>query len=153
MFHLNDINFILISFLVKDISPISYLYFLSLLYIKLFLSIFVNDMLDHRKEYIVCAAIWFDDGKIHPHQPINIDIGIVHMGHRHCNCFASIGGLVKDRLEMGIHEKEQGFLTSYNRFVTREEAAEIALSQDQFASDEEREEVKKSKYLYSENIY
>lgn len=110
-------------------------------------------MIDNSKEYILCAAIWFDDGLVHAHQPVNVDIGIVHMGHRHAHCFASIGGLVKERIEAGIHEKEQGFLTSKNRFVTREEAAEIALSINQFANDEERLEVEKSHYLYSENIY
>jgi|688.fasta_scaffold986212_2 hypothetical protein len=110
-------------------------------------------MIDNTREYILCAAIWFDDGVVHAHQPKNIDIGIVYMGHRHCNCFASVGGLVRERQEMGIYEKSQGFLTSHNRYVTREEAAEIALSIGQFANDEEREEVEKTHYLYSENIY
>ena len=110
-------------------------------------------MIDNTKEYILCAAIWFDDGRIHAHQPINIDKGIVYMGLRHCNCFASIGGLVKERLEAGIHEKEQGFLTSLNRFVNRREAAEIALSQGQFKDNKEKEEVTRSHYLYSENLY
>lgn len=110
-------------------------------------------MIDNTKEYIVCSAIWFDDGKIHAHQPINIDIGIVHYGLRHCNCFASVGGLVRERLEQGIEEKEQGFLTSFNRFVTREEAAEIALALGQFKNNEEREIVIKKGRLYSENIY
>jgi hypothetical protein len=110
-------------------------------------------MIDNTKEYILCAAIWFDDGIVHAHQPINIDIGIVMMGFRHCNCFASIGGLVKERLDAGIHEKAQGFLTSLNRFVTREEAAEIALSQGQFANDFEKSDVERSHYLFSESIY
>jgi hypothetical protein len=109
--------------------------------------------MNNREEYIICSAVWFDDGEIHSHQPINIDIGIVYMGHRHCNCFASVGGLVKERQDAGIYERQQGFLTSHNRFVSREEAAVIALKQDQFASDEEREEVKITGYLYSENIY
>lgn len=110
-------------------------------------------MIDNTKEYIVCAAVWFDDGVVHAHQPTNIEIGIVYMGLRHCNCFASVGGSVKERLDMGIHEKAQGFLTSKNRFVTREEAAKIALDQGQFANDTERSEVEKTNFLYSENIY
>lgn len=110
-------------------------------------------MIDNTKEYIVCSAIHFDDGIKHAHQPINIEIGIVYMGLRHCNCFASVGGLVRERLEAGIHEKEQGFLTSFNRFVSREEAAEIALSQGQFKDEDKQKEVEKSHYLYSENIY
>lgn len=110
-------------------------------------------MIDNQKEYICCAAIWFDDGLIHNHQPINIDQGIVYMGHRHCNCFASVGKLVRERQEAGIFEKEQGFLTSKNRFVSREEAAEIAISQDQFANNFEKTNVKISHYLFSESIY
>lgn len=106
-----------------------------------------------KNEYILCSAVHFDDGIKHTHQPINIEIGIVYMGYRHCNCFASIGDLVKDRINAGIHEKEQGFLTSLNRFVSREEAAEIALKNNQFKNDEERKEVEKTHYLYSENLY
>lgn len=110
-------------------------------------------MIDQTKEYILCAAIWFDDGKPYVHQPLNIETGVVVCGLRHCNCFSIMGGLVKERQELGIHEREQGFLTSKNRFVGREEAAEIALAQDQFANDEEKEEVTKSHFLYSENLY
>ena len=36
-------------------------------------------MIDNTREYILCAAIWFDDGVVHAHQPKNIDIGIVYM--------------------------------------------------------------------------
>ena len=110
-------------------------------------------MIDQTKEYIVCSAIWFDDGQVHAHQPFNIEIGIVHMGLRHCNCFASVGGLVKERIAAGIDEKEQGFLTSKNRFVTREEAAVIALSQGQFKDIASKEHVERVLTLHSEDIY
>ena len=112
--------------------------------------------MNNREEYIICAAVWFDDGIERAHQPINIKTGLVVCGRRHHNCFMTMGtlvGLVKDRNEIGLQEKEQGFVTSFDRFVTREEAAEIALKQDQFANDDERTEVQKSNYLYSENIY
>ncbi len=78
-------------------------------------------------EYILCAAIWFDDGKEYPHQPRNIDTGLVFCGWMHGNIFPQIGGTVGERKKLGIHEKEQGFLTSNNRFVGRKEAAKIAI--------------------------
>lgn len=110
-------------------------------------------MIDNTKEYILCAAVWFDDGNKHSHQPKNIETGIVVCGRRHHNCFATIGGRVSERNEIGLREKEQGFLTSLDRFVSREEAAEIALSIGQFANEEEKREVEITHYLYSENIY
>lgn len=106
-------------------------------------------------ERILCAAIWFDDGKEYVHQPKNIKTGMVVCGRRHHNCFsiiADILGKVGERRDLGLHEKEQGFLTSTDRFVTREEAAEIALRENQ-VKPEELAEVLKSKFLYSENLY
>jgi hypothetical protein len=79
-----------------------------------------------QKEYILCSAIWFDDGKKYVHQPRNVESGIVFCGHRHCNIFIQIGGTVGERQKLGIYEKEQGFLTNTNRFVGRREAAIIA---------------------------
>ena len=78
------------------------------------------------KEYILCSAIWFDDGKKYVHQPKNIESGLVFCGYRHCNIFIQIGGTVGERQGLGVYEKAQGFLTSKNRFVGREEAARIA---------------------------
>jgi len=83
------------------------------------------------KEWILCAATWFDDGKVYHYQPKNIDIGLVLCAHRHHNIFQQIGGLVGERQNLGIYEKEQGFLTSLNRFVGREEGLVIALENDQ----------------------
>ena len=109
--------------------------------------------MDNTKEYILCAAIWFKCNDVLNNKPINIDKGIVLCGFRHGDIFSQTGLLVKQRIELGVTEEVQGFLTSKNRFVTREEAALIAISQDQFANDDERQEVIKSHYLYSENIY
>ena len=78
-------------------------------------------------EYILCAAIWFDDGNKYPHQPKNIDIGLVFCGYGHANIFQQIGGTMGERRDLGIREREQGFLTSKNRFVDRKEAAKIAI--------------------------
>jgi len=84
-----------------------------------------------KEEQVLCAAIWFDDGKEYPHQPKNIDTGLVFCGWMHACIFPQIGGTVKERKNLGIHEREQGFLTSKNRFVGREEAAKIALESEQ----------------------
>lgn len=98
-----------------------------------------------KKEYILCAAIWFDDGKKYAHQPKNINTGLVLCGWRHGCIFPQIGGLVGERQQLGIYEKDQGFLTSHNRFVDRKEAAKIAVDNNQCDSD--------NTFLFSEDLY
>lgn len=110
--------------------------------------------MDVTKEYILCAANWYkelplqrDDlppGHIYPK---NITQGIVFCAHRHLQClYTMIAMTGKVQHEAG--EEEQGFLTSKNRFVNREEGAKIALKVKQ---------IKKLKYssreLYSEDLY
>lgn len=102
------------------------------------------------QEYILCAAIHFDDGKEYFFQPYNIKTGIVLCGWRHGCIFPQIGGLVKERQELGIYEKEQGFLTNKNRFVDRNEAAKIARDAKQVSwTDVDWNTV----HLYSEDLY
>lgn len=96
-------------------------------------------------EQILCAAIWFDDGKKYDLQPYNIESGLVLCGWRHGCIFPQIGGLVRERQELGIYEKEQGFLTNENRFVSREMAAKIAFIAGQILEEKER--------LFSEDLY
>lgn len=96
------------------------------------------------KEKILCAAIWVDDGKQYVHQPTNIKSGFVICGHRHHNCFTTLSLICEDKKAFN-YEKQQGFLTNTNRFVTREEAAIIAYKAKQI-----KEEVKK---LFSEDLY
>lgn len=110
-------------------------------------------MIDQTKEYILCAAIWFKCDALPGNRPKNTDKGVVLCGFRHGDIFSQTGLLVKHRIELGVTEEVQGFLTSKNRFVDRHEAAEIALAQDQFANQDEKDEVTKSHYLYSENLY
>lgn len=76
------------------------------------------------QEYILCAAVHFNDGDKYEHQPKNIEEGIVVTGRRHHNCFATAFGLGYERPEH--HKVTQGFITSEDRFVDRDEAAEIA---------------------------
>ena len=99
------------------------------------------------KEYILCAAIWFDDGKEYSMQPYNIKSGLVLCGWRHGWIFPQIVGLVGERKELGITEREQGFLTSRNRFVDREEALQIAIQQNQVKAEN------CSRILFSEDLY
>lgn len=108
------------------------------------------------QERIQLAAIHFDDGREYPHQTENISTGIVLCGFRH-GCifpqlnFASQGNLklVKDRLDNGIEEKSQGFITNHNRYVEREEALQIALAANQVL---DLKEVRGNR-LFSEDLY
>jgi hypothetical protein len=111
-------------------------------------------------EKVVCAAIWYDDGKIWPHQPANVKTGIVVSGLRHPICFVLLSILYKENLDLlgdfspeglRIHIKrnvEQGFLTNHNRFVDRTEGGQIAIASGQ---------IEKLKYddneMYSEDLY
>ena len=44
-------------------------------------------MIDNSKEYLLCAAVWYDTGVKCVHQPTNIDRGLVVCGMRHHNVF------------------------------------------------------------------
>lgn len=106
------------------------------------------------KERILCAAIWFNDGKKHEHQPINIKIGLVVCGRRHCNCFLTLDLIFPDmkKDELAAHRTEQGFLTTGNRFVDRKEAFKIAATQGQLLMPE-LYDPKEEKILVSEDLY
>lgn len=89
----------------------------------------------HKKILILCAAIWFDDGKPYANQPRNIPTGVVLCGYGHASVFAQTQTNVAGRHALGIYEKEQGFLTTENTFVGRKEAAQIALEAGQIKKD------------------
>ena len=99
------------------------------------------------KEYILCAAVLFKDGKYHEHQPINIDTGIVICGHRHHNCLFTAWALKKGltSLSEARNKNVQGFLTSTNKFINRKEAGEIAFKAKQIANPTD--------CLFSEDLY
>ena len=63
------------------------------------------------KEICLCAALRMADGYI-------------FRGHRHDDCYLTMGGYAKYTKADG-HQAVQGFLTSRGRFVTRTEAAEL----------------------------
>ena len=116
------------------------------------------------KEFILCAAIWYQDGKKHNDQPENIDNGFVICGRRHNNCYSVIEALSKhdknirlsvDKIENSMtdeqYKKHHGFITSMDRYVDRKEAYEIAKLNDQikFVKDSSDE----YKILISESLY
>lgn len=93
-------------------------------------------------EYILCAAIHWNDGIKRIHQPVNIETGIVFCGRRHHNILNSIYQLI-DRQMTG--KETQGFITNLDRFVDREEAGLIAFRAKQTTVT--------TKTLYSEDLY
>lgn len=102
-----------------------------------------------KAEYIICAAIHFNDGKKHLHQPRNITEGFVICGRRHHNCFTIAallnGGSVTSYMSEVNGKLIQGFFTSKDIFVTRKEAGKIAFEQKQIS--------KQTDCLFSEDLY
>lgn len=106
-------------------------------------------------EKIICAAIWYKeldckypDIPTDVYLPKNLDKGIVFSGHRHGQCIytkCAITGLSDAK----TGEYEQGFLTSKNRFVSREEALKIALLENQVIDISEI----RCDRLFSEDLY
>ncbi len=113
-----------------------------------------KEKLSKDREYILCAAVWYQElpmvkGDIlnnRGFRPYNIDRGIVFSGWRHGNCIyqmVAVTGLRSCPSESG--PEVQGFLTNKNRFVDREEAAQIAYE----AGQTEKLLVR----LFSEDLY
>jgi hypothetical protein len=98
------------------------------------------------KECILCAAIWFKE--VNPratHRPINTPGGVVLCGFRHGDIISQVLPLTEQRqFELGEHI--QGFLTNKNRFVDREEGAEIFIAGGGTLKYSETK-------LYSEDLY
>jgi len=102
-------------------------------------------VINSKFEYILCAAIWFDDGKVHVHQPKNIESGYVICGRRHHNCFATSMLLKKKPNMIDI---VQGFVSSHDKFYDRQEAYKIAKENGQLQFDDDN-----GKTLISEDLY
>ena len=105
------------------------------------------------KEYILCAAVWYKDiplkKEISGVLPKNCDRGLVVLGHRHGQALWTMSSLTGLRTctfgEDCSGEHEQGFLTNTNRFVDREEGAQIAFDAGQIKQH--------TITLYSEDLY
>jgi hypothetical protein len=68
-----------------------------------------KDELLKNKEIVICAAVLGKDGK-------------PYRGHRHSDCFRTIRD---SKQEIDLTQEAQGFITSWNRYVTREEGRAI----------------------------
>lgn len=77
------------------------------------------------QEYLLCAAIYYQDGKAYPHQPKNITSGIVVCGRRHHNCYITLSSLLGDKYQVNLTHN-QGFVTNKDRYLERKEAAQVA---------------------------
>ena len=105
------------------------------------------------KEHVLYAAIWYKDiplkKEISGVLPKNCDRGLVVLGHRHGQCMWTMSSLTGLRTctfgDDCSGEHEQGFLTNTNRFVDREEAAQIAFDSGQIDQHKIT--------LYSEDLY
>ena len=95
---------------------------------------------------IICSAIYINDETNHISQPKNIEIGFVICGWRHFNCMHLCKVFGFDFKKFSSQGKVvQGFLTSDNLFVDRNEGAKIAINAGQVNED--------VVVLYSEDLY
>lgn len=101
---------------------------------------------DKEEEYILCAAIHYDDGVKHNSQPKNVSTGLVVCGFRHDMCVYIIAGMNPGYVKKYIGPKHQGFLTSKNIFVSRKLAYYIAFKAGQVQKSEIQS-------LQSEDLY
>lgn len=88
-----------------------------------------NHLNNGKVELVLCAANYYNDGKDHMYQPYNIDKGFVIGGWRHPCIISTYYAANKDADSRD--ECIQGFLTSKNRFLTRNEALELVKSNGQ----------------------
>lgn len=103
-----------------------------------------KNKMDNRQEYILCAAIHFDDGVLRTHHA-QYGTGVVACGYRHHNIFA-----LRPKGFQGT--ETQGFLTSRDRFVDRREAKKIATEAGQLYREAAGEGLVFTN-LFSEDLY
>lgn len=93
-------------------------------------------------EIVICAAVRAKDGTI-------------YRGHRHGHALYKPFGLQGMPGYEGErpHGDDQGFITSRNRYVTREEAYRIFVESGAVSVDESRHPMAGRMELYSEDLY
>lgn len=94
---------------------------------------------------IQCSAIWYHDGKEHPHQPPNVETGFVLCGLRHSNCIANL--TVFGKRNSSYEKHIQGFITNTGHFVDRKQAMIIAKAANQLIFNHSGDS------LFSEDLY
>jgi len=106
-----------------------------------------------KPEFILCAAIHYKNGA--QTTVTGVDSGVVICGRRHSDCYAALQGIIGEVDPSTLPDRDdQGFLTSLNRYVGREEAFNIAKANDQilkisplYGADSE------NRILASEDLY
>jgi len=86
-------------------------------------------LLNGKPEFVMCAANYHDDGIDYIFKPFNIDKGFVVCGWRHPSCGEVYSIMNTDEPYWG--DCVQGFLTTKNRFLNRENALELVQSNGQ----------------------
>lgn len=104
-------------------------------------------MIDNKHEYIICAAIHYLELAKDVHSPRNIMSGLVVCGRRHHNII-SVMSILGVRTATAPHI--QGFMTSKDRFLNREDAGKLAMEIGQVERTQDQEEVPT---LISEELY
>lgn len=82
----------------------------------------------NKNAFILCAAIWVDNGIKYSHPILNKPTGLVIGSWRHHNC---IGILYGSKIKLKNNLVIQGFITSDSKFVDRKEAGQIAFEAGQ----------------------
>ncbi len=90
--------------------------------------------MNKNEEYIICAAIWYKELELKNPiilrlpgcAPINVKEGIVFAGLRHVNCSSQMTAITGfSRMSAVVGEHIEGFLTSKNIFLSRDEANKL----------------------------
>ena len=87
------------------------------------------------KEICICAAVYCTDGTI-------------IRGHRHRDCFDTI---IRKGKKIAKYFDAQGFITSHNRFVTREKGYKLQIEASIKSANPEGYNM--GKLLFSEDLY
>ena len=106
--------------------------------------------MDNTKEYILCAAIKRIEPRNDSTMYYNNDICSIEIGYRHHDIIRRFQN------EISRNPKDQGFYTSKGRFVSREEAMEIAYKANQIKDNVQvfkNSDEKKYRQLFSEDLY
>ena len=110
------------------------------------------------KEYIICAAIWYQDDIVRFNQPRNVESGIVVGGWRHGNCISILKTMFYDNYQTNeeddkkrihvLNNQTQGFLTSKGNFIDRIVGLKMAKESNQLLNPDNI-----GSELFSEDIY
>jgi len=102
-------------------------------------------------EYILCSAVHIDDLAERKNQPVKR--GFIICGRRHSDCFVTLK-ILKGDIEISNNGNTvMGFLTSKNRFVSRQEALPIAVASNQIWHKTKIDSESKEFGLISEDLY